>query len=78
MECKAFGKTEETGVTEMRYQYRIKAIGQSVYCKGFDEVKEQVLLFINKNNCGVVYEKIDGIDVLVWRFDVHEGMVRAL
>lgn len=61
----------------MNYQYRIKAIGQSVYCNGFDAVKEQVLVFINKNNCGVVYEKIDGIDVLVWRFDPHEGMVRA-
>jgi hypothetical protein len=60
------------------YQYRIKAVGQSVYCNGFDEVKEQVLKFINLNNCGVVYEKDkNGIDVMAWRFEPYCGMVKA-
>lgn len=62
----------------MTYQYRIKAVGQSVYCDGFDTVKEQVLEFIKRNNCGVVYEKDKGgIDRIVWRFEPYYGMVRA-
>lgn len=61
-----------------KYHYRIKAVGQSVYCNAFDEVKEQVLKFINLNNCGVVYEKDkDGIDRIAWRFEPYYGMVTA-
>lgn len=62
----------------MTYQYRIKAVGRSVYCSGFDTLKEQVLEFIKQNNCGVVYEKDkDGIDRIAWRFEPFYGMVKA-
>ena len=60
----------------MTYNFRIKAVGSSHYAVSFDEVKEAVHLYIQKNNCGVVYEKIDGIDVLVWKFEPGVGMVR--
>lgn len=62
----------------MTYQYRIKAVGRSVYCNGFDTLKEQVLEFIKQNNCGVVYEKDEkGIDRIAWRFEPFYGMVKA-
>lgn len=65
-------------MAKFSYLYRIKAVGQSVYCNSFDDVKEQVLKFINMNNCGVVYEKDkDGIDHIAWRFEPYYGMVKA-
>ncbi len=71
-------KGHQQGDDEMTYQYRIKAVGCSVYCNWFDTLKEQVLEFINQNNCGVVYEKDrDGIDRIAWRFEPYHGMVRA-
>lgn len=60
----------------MAYLYRVKAVGSSHYCNSFDEVKEAVLKYIQKNNCGVVYEKINGVDVMVWRFEPSYGLVK--
>ncbi len=57
--------------------YRVKASTMSVYVDCFQEVKEAVGQFIGKNDYGVVYEKIGGKDVLMWRFEPYYGMVRA-
>tara|TARA_R100000789_G_C2877129_1_gene113296 strand:- start:19 stop:204 length:186 start_codon:yes stop_codon:yes gene_type:complete len=61
----------------MQNRYRVKAVGSSHYCNAFDEVKEAVLAYINKNNCGSVYEKINGNWMLVWKFEPFHGMVKA-
>lgn len=61
----------------MAHNYRIKAVGSSHYANSFDEVKEAVLSYINKNNCGEVYEKINGVDVMVWKFEPFYGMVKV-
>lgn len=61
----------------MTKTHRVKASNYSVYCTGFDEVKEAVAKCISKNDYGVVYEKIGGKDVLVWRFEPYYGLVKA-
>ncbi len=70
--------TALAGDSKMAYKYRVKAVGSSTYADAFDEMKEAVLSYINKNNCGVVYEKIDGVDRVVWRFEPFYGLVRAV
>ena len=61
----------------MSYKYRIKAAGGSTYANSFDEVKEAVLMYIKRNNAGLVYEKIDGVDKIVWRYEPYYGLVKA-
>lgn len=59
------------------YTHRIKASNYWVYVTGFDEVKEAVGKFMEKNDYGVVYENISGKDVLAWRFDSYYGLVKV-
>lgn len=59
------------------YTHRVKAVGSSAYVTGFDEVKEAVAQFIEKNNCGEVYEVIGGKHVMVWKFEPYYGLVKV-
>ena len=55
------------------YTHRIKGPNYSVYVTGFDEVKEQAKVMMDKNHYGHVYEVIGGKHVLSWKFDPFYG-----